>query len=88
MLGGTTPYQKPARQVGDRQKERVKRERICLFYKLLTADAIRVGNEHWEEIDESRLEQARNIDCIKAEVQGMVNSCNVQIYFNMTIKNG
>ena len=42
----------------------------------------------WEEIAELRLQQESNIDLIKAELQGMTDSCNVQKNVNMTIKEG
>ena len=35
-----------------------------------------------------RREQSRNIDLIKAEVQAMIDSCNIQKNVNMTIKDG
>ena len=35
-----------------------------------------------------RREQSRNIDLIKAKVQAMIDSCNIQKNVNMTIKDG
>ena len=35
-----------------------------------------------------RREQSRNIDLIKAEVQAMIDSCNIQKNVNMTIEDG
>ena len=53
-----------------------------------TADAIRVGNDLWEEIFEFFLEQTRNIDRITAEVKDILDSSNVQKNVNMTITDG
>ena len=51
-------------------------------------DAVKALKSFWEEIDELRLEQERNINDIKVELQAMTDSFNVQKNVNMTIKEG
>ena len=51
-----------------------------------TAEANEIDHEHWEDIVRLRSEQTGNIDFIKAEVQAMINTCNIQKNVNMITK--